>query len=59
MDRNLNNSKASFLNMYSAAPSYIIEFDNFTELALQRFSGKLNLEYVFRIQFLSIDKFNL
>ena len=33
------NEESSFLNLYSYAPDYLIEFDNFTTLALERFSG--------------------
>ncbi len=33
------NAAPSFLLMYSHAPDYTIEFDNFAALALERFSG--------------------
>jgi hypothetical protein len=35
-----SNASPSFLLMYSQPPDYMIEFDNFASLALERFSGK-------------------
>lgn len=35
-----NQNASSFLLMYNNPPDYMIEFDNFASLALERFSGE-------------------